>query len=58
MVRGRNLFGRDKISDSYVIVTIKEQRFKTDIVKKSLDPVWSSLFTLYLFFLKEDTLKC
>lgn len=34
------------MSDTYAHVSIKEQKFKTEIVRKSYDPVWNSVFVL------------
>ena len=53
VVQGRNLVSKDfnGFSDPYVIISIKEQIFKSKIIKKTLNPQWEEEFFLYVLML-------
>ena len=48
VVAGRKLASKDLngLSDPYCEVAVKEQQFKTKIVKKSLNPTWGDEYYL------------
>ena len=48
VLNGRGLASKDinGFSDPYCILKIKEQKFKTEVKKKTLNPSWFEMFTL------------
>ncbi|XP_078431427.1 GTPase activating protein 1-like [Wolffia australiana] len=49
VIRGRNLAMRDiRGSDPYVILSTKNQKVKTRVIKKNVNPEWHEDLTLYV----------
>ncbi|XP_052203747.1 protein C2-DOMAIN ABA-RELATED 7-like [Diospyros lotus] len=47
--RGINLVVCDTLSsDPYVVVTMGDQKVKTGVIKKNINPVWDDVLTLYI----------
>ncbi|XP_078431004.1 protein C2-DOMAIN ABA-RELATED 5-like [Wolffia australiana] len=49
VIRGRNLAMRDiRGSDPYVVLSTKNEKVKTKVIKKNINPEWNEDLTLYV----------
>ncbi|KAL7275718.1 phosphatidylserine decarboxylase [Rhizina undulata] len=60
VVKGRNLAPKDKngFSDPFLVVSLSEYRFQTQVVPKTLDPIWNNSFEMPLSGVNNPTLVC
>eukprot|EP01114_Cavostelium_apophysatum_P019642 TRINITY_DN6390_c0_g1_i1.p1 TRINITY_DN6390_c0_g1~~TRINITY_DN6390_c0_g1_i1.p1 ORF type:complete len:675 (-),score=165.25 TRINITY_DN6390_c0_g1_i1:156-2180(-) len=57
VISGRGLIPKSSsgFSDPFCVVTLKDQHFKTEVIKKSLNPMWDQRFTFDIVGLNEVT---
>ena len=59
VIRARNLLAKDSngFSDPYAVIRMGNQKVKTRIIKKNLDPVWDEEFVLSVSRVESETIE-
>lgn len=60
VVKGQNLAPKDRngFSDPFVILSLGDYRFVTEVIPKTLDPTWNATFEMSLSGVGAPTLQC
>jgi len=60
VVKGQNLAPKDRngFSDPFVILSLGDYRFITEVIPKTLDPTWNATFEMSLSGVAAPTLQC